>query len=85
MVQNAVAADREKMEARYSAQLASFKDRLDADHQANLRAARDEQQAQLKLARAAMQQEMRRLNRQNTSIRSFFARDDASDPWGDGR
>ncbi|HZF38231.1 MAG TPA: zf-HC2 domain-containing protein [Blastocatellia bacterium] len=86
MVQNAVAEERKKMEELYSARLASFKDRLDADHQAKLQAARAEQQAQLKATQAALQQEMRRFNRQNTSgIRAFFARDDSSDPWGDGR
>jgi hypothetical protein len=87
LVQNAVAEEREKMEERYNARLASFKDQLDADHQAELRAARAEQQEQLKAARVTLQQEMRRFNRQNTSaeIRAFFARDDSSDPWGDGR
>ena len=87
MVQNAVAEEREKMEKLYSARLASFKDQLDADHQAELRAARAEQQAQLRGVQAAVQQEMRRFNGQNTSagIRAFFARDDFSDPWGDGR
>jgi len=87
LVQNAVAEEREKMEERYNARLASFKDQLDADHQAELLAARAEQQEQLKAARVALQQEMRRFNRQNTSagIRAFFARDDSSDPWGDGR
>jgi hypothetical protein len=87
MVQNAVAEEREKMEGLYSARLASFKDQLDADHQAELRAARAEQQAQLKVVQAAVQQEMRRFNRQNTSagIRAFFAGDDSSDKWGDGR
>jgi len=98
MVQNAVAEERGKMEGLYSARLASFKDRLDADHQAELRAARAEhqaelraaraeQQAQFRVVRAALQQEMRRFNRQNTSagIRAFFSRDDSSDSWGDGR
>jgi hypothetical protein len=87
LVQNAVAEEREKMEERYNARLASFKDQLDADHQAELRAARAEQQEQLRAARVTLQQEMRRFNRQNTSagIRAFFARDDSSDPWGDGR
>jgi hypothetical protein len=86
MVQNVVAEEREKMEELYSARLASFKDHLDADHQAKLQAARAEQQGQLRDAQAALQQEMRRFNRQNTSgIRAFFARDDSSDPWGDGR
>ena len=87
MVQNAVAEEREKMEKLYGARLASFKDQLDADHKTELRAARAEQQAQLRVVQAAVQQEMRRFNRQNTSagIRAFFARDDSGDPWGDGR
>ena len=87
MVQNAVAEEREKMEKLYGARLASFKDQLDAAHQAELRAARAEQQAQLRVVQAAVQQEMRRFNRQNTSagIRAFFSRDDSSDSWGDGR
>jgi Putative zinc-finger len=87
MVQNAVAEERKKMEELYTAKLARFKDQLNTDHQAELRAAKTEQQAQLKAARIALQQEMRRFNRQNTSagIRAFFARDDFSDPWGDGR
>jgi Putative zinc-finger len=87
MIQNAVAQEREKMEELYTAQLASFKDQLDADHQAKLQAARADHQAQIRSAQAALQQEMRRLNRQNASggIRAFFARDDSIDPWGDGR
>jgi len=86
MVQSAVAAERDKMEARYNAQLASFKERLDADHQEKLQSAKAEHQAQFKTMQAALRQEMRRFNRQNTSgIRSFFARDDSNDPWGDGR
>jgi len=87
MVQNAVAEEREKMEKLYSARLASFKDQLDANHQAELRAARAERQARLRVVQAAVQQEMRRFNRQNTSagIRAFFSRDDSIDSWGDGR
>jgi anti-sigma factor RsiW len=85
MVQNVLAEERGKMEELYSARLASFKDQLDADHQAKLQAARAEHQAHLRASRAAFKQEMRRFNRQNTSIRAFFARDDSSDPWGDGR
>jgi anti-sigma factor RsiW len=80
MVQNAVAEEREKMEELYSARLANFKGQLDAYHQAKLQAARVEQQAQLRAAQSALQQEMRRFNQQNTSIRAFFARDDSSDP-----
>jgi anti-sigma factor RsiW len=85
LVQNVLAEEREKMEELYSARLASFKDQLDADYQAKLQTARAEHQAHLRTARAALQQEIRRFNRQNTSIRAFFARDDSSDQWGDGR
>jgi hypothetical protein len=86
MVQNAVAEERKKMEELYAARLASFKDRLDADHQAKLQEAKAEQQALLRATQAALQQEARRVNRQNTSgIRAFFARDDSSDAWGDDR
>jgi anti-sigma factor RsiW len=85
MVQNAVAGEREGMEQRFSAQLASLKDQLNDDHQAKLRAANAENQARFKSLQAGMRQEMRRFNRQNASIRSFFARDDWNDPWGDGR
>ena len=85
MVQTAVAGEREKMEQRHSAQLSSFKEQLNADHQAKLRAAKAESHARIKVVEAALQQEMRRVYRQNTSIRSFFARDDSNDTWGDGR
>jgi len=81
-----VAEERRKMEELYNARLASFRNQLDADHQGKLRAARAEQQSQLRATQAALQQEIRRVNRQNTSgIRAFFARDDSSDPWGEGR
>jgi hypothetical protein len=86
MVQNAVIKERKKMEEQYKFQLASFKNQLDADHQAKMQAAKAEQQAQLKATQVALRQEMRRYNRQNTSgIRAFFARDDSSDPWGEER
>jgi hypothetical protein len=85
MVQNAMTEERKKMEDLYGARLASFKDRIEADYQAKLQAASAEQQGRLKATQAALQQEMRRINRQYTSgIRSFFARDDSIDPWGDG-
>ncbi|HEY8462194.1 MAG TPA: hypothetical protein VIM99_17525, partial [Blastocatellia bacterium] len=86
MVQNAMAEERKRMEDLYSARLASFKDRLEADYQAKSRAARAEQQARLKAMQAALRQEMRRVNRQYASgIRAFFAMDDSIDPLGDGR
>ncbi|MBO0860270.1 MAG: zf-HC2 domain-containing protein [Chloracidobacterium sp.] len=86
MVQKAVAEERKKMEELYNARLASFKNQLDADHREKLRAARAEQQSQLRATQEALQKEIRRFNRQYTSgIRAFFTRDDSSDLWGDGR
>jgi anti-sigma factor RsiW len=85
LVQNAVAREREKIEQQYAAQLAGFKNQLDADHQVKLQAANAEHQAQLKVMQAGLRQEMRKFNRQNASIRSFFAMDDSNDPWGDVR
>jgi len=85
MVQTVVAGERVEMEKRYTAQMASLKDQLNADHQAELRTARAENQARLNALQTGLKQEMRRYNRQSTSIRSFFARDDSNDPWGDGK
>lgn len=86
MVQNAVTKERKEMEDLYSSRLASFKDQLEAEHQAKMQAARAEHQAQLMATQAALQQQLRRFNRQSASgIRAFFARDDSSDPWGEDR
>jgi len=85
MVQNAVAGERQRMEQQYSSQLANFKDQLNADHEAKLQAANAEHQARLKAVQAALKQDLRRFSRQGASIRSFFAMDDSTDPWGDGR
>lgn len=85
LVQNAMAGERERIEQRYSAQLASFKDQLSAEHQAKLQAAAADYQTRLKAAQAELKREIQRTNRQNASIRSFFAMDDANDPWGDVR
>lgn len=85
IVQNAVAREREKIERQYSVQLASFKDQLSAERQAQLRAAVADHEAKLKAAQAELRREIRRVNWQNASIRSFFAMDEANDPWGDVR
>jgi hypothetical protein len=85
LVQNAVAREREKIEQQYSAQLASFKDRLSAEHQEKLQAVVADHQIRLEAAQAELKREIQRTNRQNASIRSFFAMDDVNDPWGDVR
>jgi anti-sigma factor RsiW len=85
MVQNAVAKERERIEGQYNAQFASFKSQLVAEHQVKLKAVDAEHREQLKAIQAGVKQEMRKLNRQNPSLRSFFAMDDSTDPWADVR
>lgn len=85
LVQNAIARERERIERQYSVQLASFKDQLSAEHQAKLQAASADHQEKLKAVQAELKREIQRANRQNASIRSFFAMDDSNDPWGDVR
>jgi hypothetical protein len=85
LVQSAVAKERDQMRQENNTQLASFKDQLNAEHQARLQAASAEHQAQLNAAKAGLRAEIRRSNRQNSSIRSFFALDDNDDSWGDIR
>ncbi len=85
LVQNAVAGEREKIERQYNAQLAGFRDQLNAEHQSRLQAASAEHQAQLEAVKAGLRREIQRSNRQNSSIRSFFAMGDNDDPWGDSR
>lgn len=85
LIQSAVAKERDQMRQEYETQLASFKDQLNADHQAKLQAASAEHQAQLNAVKAGLRAEIRRSSRQNSSIRSFFALDDNDDSWGDIR
>lgn len=85
LVQNAVARERERIERQYSVQLAGFRDQLSAEHRAKLQAADADYQTKLKAIEAGLRREIQRTNRQNASIRSFFAMDDANDPWGDVR
>jgi hypothetical protein len=87
LIQSAIAKERDQMRQEYETQLASFKDQLSAEHQAKLQAASAEHQAQLNTVKAGLRAEIRRANRENPSIRSFFAQDgnDGDDPWGDIR
>lgn len=74
LVKNAVAKEQARMEARFQSQMADFKQQLDAEHEAKMTA-----------VKAGLKAEIRRANRQNNSIRSFFAMDDSQVPWGDSR
>lgn len=85
LVQNAVAQERARWQADYQTQVANLKQELNASYQAQLAAATTAQEAKLKAAQAALKAEIKRSNQQGTSIRSFFATNDAPDPLGDVR
>ncbi len=85
LVQSAVAREREEMRKEYNAQLASFKDQISAEQQERLQAMSAEHEAQIQALKAGLKAEIRRSGRQSSSIRSFFAIGDESDPWGDSR
>lgn len=74
MINDAVAAERTRLEQTYNQQVAGLRDQLNAEHE-----------AKLKVFKTGLEAEIRRANRQRQSIRSFFAMDDLADPLGDGR
>ncbi len=85
-VQNAIAREREKLQRDFDAQLAGLKEQIGAERQERLQAASAEYQAQLQAVKAELRREIQRSNRQNSSIRSFFAVEgEGGDPWGDVR
>lgn len=86
MVSKAVADERANLQQQYQAELAGFKTRLAAEHQAQLQLANAEHQIRLEAVKAGLRAEIKKANRQNGSLRSFFAvEDDRSYPWGDSR
>lgn len=88
IVQNAVAKERARWQADYQAQTASLKQELHAHYQTQLAAAAIAQEAKFKTTQSALKAEIRKANQQNrqgSSLRSFFATNDAPDPLGDTR
>jgi hypothetical protein len=85
LIKKAVAEEREKMRDEYHSQMASFKEQLKVEHEAQLQALNAANQAKLEAVKAGLKAEIKKSNRQNSSIRSFFAMDDFQDPVGDGR
>jgi hypothetical protein len=79
LVKEAVARERERMEQDFRAQLADHREQLKTEHELQLNALYAQQAARLEAVKA----ELKRFNRQNSSIRSFFAMDDLDDPLGD--
>jgi anti-sigma factor RsiW len=81
LVNDAVARESARIEQQYRAQAASYREQLKAEYELQFNALRTQQEAKLEAAKV----ELKRFNRQNSSIRSFFAMDDADDPFGDYR
>lgn len=85
MVQEAVAKERFKLMEDFKTEMADFKERINADNESRLQSVKADQQARIKTLEAGFQSELRKLNRQNSSLRSFFAMDDSQEPWGGTR
>jgi anti-sigma factor RsiW len=81
MVNDAVARESARMQKEYRAQAALYREQLKDEYEIQLKALRTQQDAKLEAAKA----ELKRYNRRNSSIRSFFAMDDSDDPIGDNR
>jgi Putative zinc-finger len=79
LVKEAIARERERMQQDFRAQMADYREQLKTEHELQLNALSAQQAAKLE----AVKTELKRFNRQNTSIRSFFAMDDLDDPLGD--
>jgi anti-sigma factor RsiW len=81
LVKEAVARERERMQQDFRAQMADYREQLRTEHELQLNALSVQQAAKLE----AVKTELKRFNRQNSSIRSFFAMDDPDDSLGDLR
>lgn len=79
MVKEAVAKERIRMEEQYQSQMASFKEQLDAEQRDKLRMLHASHEARIQEMEAGLKAEIRKANRRNSSIRSFFAMDDNQD------
>jgi hypothetical protein len=81
LVKEAVARERERMQQDFRVQMADYREQLKTEHESQLNALSAQQAAKLE----AVKTELKRFNRENSSIRSFFAMDDPDDPLGDLR
>ncbi len=85
IVEEAVARERLKLKEDFRTEMAGLRHQINAEHEAQLEAAKADHEARIKTLQAGFQSEIRKVNRQNSSIRSFFAMDDLQDPWGGTR
>ncbi len=81
LVKEAVAREREQMRQEFRAQMADYREQYKTEHELQIKALSAQQAAKLD----AVKTELKRFNRQESSIRSFFAMDDPDDPQGDFR
>ncbi len=84
-VQQAVAREREKLQAENRVLMAGLKEQLAAEQKAELQAISAEHQARIQAVRAKFDRQLADLNRQNRSVRPFFEGDNYSDLWSSGR
>ncbi|MBK9317114.1 MAG: zf-HC2 domain-containing protein [Acidobacteria bacterium] len=85
MIQEAVAKERFKLMEDFKTEMAGLKERINAENESRLQSVKADQDARIKTLQAGFQSELRKVNRQNSSIRSFFAMDDSQEPWGGTR
>lgn len=85
LVRDAVAKERVRLETGFKTELAGLRDEMNADQEERIRQLREEHDQKIKTLEAGFRSEIRKANRQNSSIRSFFAMDDSPDPWGGTR
>lgn len=85
LVQDAVAKERVRLEAGFKTELAGLRDEMNAGQEERIRHLRDEHDQKIKTLEAGFRSELKKANRQNSSIRSFFAMDDSQEPWGGTR
>ncbi|QQS46749.1 MAG: zf-HC2 domain-containing protein [Acidobacteriota bacterium] len=84
-VEAIIAKERLKLREDLRTEMAGFKEQINAEHEARLETVKAEHETRIKSLQAGFQSEIRKVNRQNSSIRSFFAMDDSQDPWGGTR
>lgn len=84
LVNDAVAREKEQLEASYRTQLTSFQEQVRNEYQTQIETINAQHEARIKTMQAAWKADLRRNNRQMNSIRSYFALDDTLDSWGRG-
>ncbi len=83
LINQAIAKERGQLQNEFRAQMAAYKQQIEAEREGQIETLSAVNRAKLEAIRASLRAEIKRSNRQNSSIRSFFAMDENQDPWGD--